>query len=146
VTARLAYVNVFARDIERLARFYSQLLGFREIEAHRSPIYRCLDANGTELGFNAEKAYELLGLADRKPGAGRPPVRTYFTFELASRESVDAAAARTLELGGEVHKTPYVTYYAAYQAVLADPEQNVFRVNRRLGARPPAEASGMKSD
>ena len=65
-SARIAYVNIFARDIVALSGFYARLFGFAEIEAHRSPIYRCLDAGGVELGFNAPEAYGLLGIADRK--------------------------------------------------------------------------------
>jgi predicted enzyme related to lactoylglutathione lyase len=135
--SRLAYVNLFSRDPERLSSFYAELFGFPEIAGHRSPIYRCLDAGGIELGFNAEKAYELLGLSDRKP----PPEKTvsaYFTFEVASTAEVDALAMRTAELGGEIVKPPYDTYYNARQAVLADPEGNIFRVNHRVGPRRPA--------
>ena len=135
---RLAYVNYLARDIEALSNFYAELLGLRELETHRSPIYRCLDAGGLELGFNAAPAYDLLGIGDRRPGAEPAPVTCYATFEASSREGVDAIAARAAALGGGVRKPPYLTYYNGWQAVLADPEGNVFRVNHRLGARRPA--------
>ena len=146
---RLAYVNVFARDIEALSGFYAALFGFREIEGHRSPIYRCLDAHGIELGFNASKAFELLSLGSRgfqdDMSEGRPaPVSVYFTVELASRDAVEAAAVRTERLGGRVVKAPYLTYYNAVQAVLEDPEGNVFRVNHRLGARQPFAETGLQ--
>jgi predicted enzyme related to lactoylglutathione lyase len=149
---RLAYVNVFARDIEALSGFYASLFGFREIEGHRSPIYRCLDANGIELGFNAAKAFELLSLESRRfrdePGAaGRgtaaAPVSVYFTVELGSRDAVEAAAIRAERLGGRVVKAPYLTYYNAVQAVLEDLEGNVFRVTHRLGARQPFAETGI---
>jgi len=131
VTGRLAYINVFARDVDRLFAFYAGLFGLKELEALRSPIYRCLDANGAELGFHAQDAYKLLNLADRKPD-GEAPVSTYFTFELPDQAAVDAAVARAASAGARVVKAPYVTYYNSYQAVLADPEGNVFRVNHRL--------------
>ena len=137
---RLAYVNLFARDIERLSAFYMALFGFEEIVAHRSPIYRCLDAGGIELGFNAGKAYELLELSRRRPRDDEPPVTAYFTFEAASVADVDALVARAVELGGSVVKSPFTTYYNAHQAVLADPECNVFRINHRMGARVPVAA------
>jgi predicted enzyme related to lactoylglutathione lyase len=136
--ARVAYVNLFAQDIDKLSAFYATLFGFPELVGHRSPIYRCLDAGGVEFGFNADQAYELLGLADRKP-AGRPPVRAYFTIELGSREAVDAAIGRVESQGGRVIKGPYTSYYNAWQAVLEDPEGNVFRVNHRMGPRTPAD-------
>lgn len=144
---RLAYVNLFARDIEALSGFYSKLLGFPEIEGHRSPIYRCLDAGGAELGFNALKAYELLGLASRQPTDAAPsPVTGYFTFEMGSPGEVEDAARRAAELGGSLVKPPYRTYYNAWQAVLCDPEGNVFRLNHRMGPRPAFETTGMKFD
>jgi predicted enzyme related to lactoylglutathione lyase len=142
---RLAYINVFARDIEALSGFYAALFGFREIEGHRSPIYRCLDANGIELGFNATKAFELLALDARRFRDDAPaPVSVYFTVELGSRAAVETAALRAERLGGRVVKAPYQTYYNAVQAVLEDPEGNVFRVNHRLGARQPFAETGLQ--
>lgn len=138
---RLAYVNLFARDIEALSGFYVALFGFSEIIGHRSPIYRCLDAGGIELGFNAGKAYELLELTRRRPsGEGEAPVTAYFTYEAPSAAAVDALVARARELGAALVKAPYTTYYNAHQAVLADPEGNVFRINHRMGPRAPVSA------
>ena len=135
--ARLAYFNIFARDIERLSAFYAALFGFEEIVGHRSPIYRCLDAGGVELGFNADAAYDLLNLGARRgDGAG---VRVYPTFEIGSRAGLDAIVVRAPTLGASVIKPPYATYYNAWQAVLDDPEGNPFRVNHREGPRAPAE-------
>lgn len=135
--ARLAYVNLFAKDIDALSTFYSRLFGFPEIVGHRSPIYRCLDAGGIEFGFNAYKAYDLLGLGSRKPQSEKA-ISAYFTFEVASIADIDSLASRAIELRGEVLKSPYDTYYNARQAVLADPEGNVFRINHRIGPRRPA--------
>ena len=137
---RLAYVNLFARDIEVLSAFYMKLFGFDEIVGHRSPIYRCIDAGGIELGFNAGKAYELLELSRRRPERVPAPVTAYFTFEAESEAAVDALVARAVELGGAIVKPPSTTYYNAHQAVLSDPEQNVFRINHRMGARTPVSA------
>jgi hypothetical protein len=142
---RLVYVNVFARDIDTLSAFYAALFGFREIEGHRSPIYRCLDAGGIELGFNAAKALELLSLGARAFRDGEPaPVSVYFTVELGSEDAIDRAATRCERLGGRIVKAPYQTYYNARQAVLEDPESNVFRVNHRLGAREPFAETGLQ--
>ena len=134
---RLAYVNLFARDPVALAAFYTAVFGFAEIEGHRSPIYRCLDAGGMELGFNAETSYDLLGLADRRP-EGRAPLRTYLTVEVGSPSAVVAAVRAALAAGGRRVKPAYDTYYNARQAVLEDPDGNVFRVNHRMGPRTPA--------
>jgi len=136
-SARLAYANIIARDIDGLSGFYCALFGFAEIESHRSPIYRCLDADGIELGFNAQMAYALLGLPPADPDGG---VRTYLTFETRSVDDVTQLAARACELGGAILKPAYDTYYNARQCVLADPEGNVFRLNFRKGPRLSAEA------
>ena len=52
ILARLLAVKgnqeTLLRDIEALSTFYGALFGFREIEGHRSPIHRCLDANGID--------------------------------------------------------------------------------------------------
>jgi len=142
--ARLAYVNLFARDIVALSGFYAALFGFEEVLAHRSPIYRCLNAGGIELGFNDHKAYALLDLAARQPEPEQlVPVSAYFTIELASVEAIAQTAARATSLGGSLLKPPYATYYNAWQAVLRDPEGNVFRINHRIGPRTPFEQTGL---
>ncbi len=140
-TARLAYVNLFARDHVALARFYQTVFGFTEIKAHRSPIYVCLDAGGMEMGFNAETSYALLGLSDRKP-KDRAPLRTFLTIEVGAPEMIDEAVTAALENGGTLVKAAYDTYYNARQAVLEDPDGNVFRINHRKGPRVPADAVG----
>jgi predicted enzyme related to lactoylglutathione lyase len=130
-TARLSYVNVFAHDHRTLMRFYAELLGFPELLQWRSPIFGCLDAGGVILGFHAEQAYELLGVAERKLTA--PGVNVYATFELADVAAVDLGVERAKALGAKIIKAQYRTYYDSYQAVLADPEGNVFRLNHELG-------------
>lgn len=132
---RLAYANIFARDIDALSQFYSKLLGFPLIPEHASPIYRCLNAGaGFEFGFNADQAYDLLGLGDRRP-VNVGSVSVYFTFEVASASSVDGIAEQAIALGGRIVKAPYDTYYNARQTVLEDPEGNIFRINFRKGPR-----------
>jgi len=134
----VAYINILADDIVALSSFYARVFGFDEIEAHRSPIYRCLDAGPIELGFNAPQAYDLLGLSHRRPTTVAP-VRTYLTIEVASPDAVESCVAAAIEFGGRMLKAPYQTYYNAIQSVLEDPEGNVFRINHRMGPRLPAD-------
>lgn len=131
MAARFSYFNLLARDIDALAAFYAALFGYPEVTALRSPIFRCLDAGGVLLGFNAWEAYELLGMSDRVPD--RPATAGYATFELDGVAAVDAHVERAARLGATVVKAQYRTYYHAYQAVLADPGGNVFRLNHDLG-------------
>jgi predicted enzyme related to lactoylglutathione lyase len=118
-------VNVLSVDIDRQMAFYQGLFGFAEIERSRSPIYRALDTGESELGFNAPEARGLLSL----PPAAQPPgVDVFATFMLDTPAAVDEAAQRAGELGGQLVKPPFRTYYGQWQAVLADPEGHVFRV------------------
>lgn len=124
------WFNLLCDDIEAQMRFYADLLGWPEVVQSRSSIYRALQIDGVQFGFNAQPAYRLLGLADRAPdpSALPAPVTAYATFILDTPTDVDVVAHRALALGGQVVKAPYATYYGQWQAVLADPEQHVFRI------------------
>lgn len=123
------WFNLFCRDPQAQVDFYAALLGWPEAVASRSPIYRALELDGVQLGFNAEAAYGLLGLAERRPAARPAPVTAYATFMLDAPDAVDRAAAEASARGGSVLKPPYPTYYGQWQTVLADPEGNVFRAS-----------------
>ena len=124
------WFNLFCRDIEAQLRFYQALLHLPEAEGTRSPIYRAVETAHFQLGFNAPEAHALLGLADRAWTAASPaPVTGYATFMLESPGAVTAAADHAVALGGRLVKAPYATYYGQWQAVLADPEDHVFRLS-----------------
>lgn len=125
----LAYVNVFAENIERLSAFYATVFGFREVIESRSPIFRLLDTGRSGIGFNAPEAYELLGLADRAEARG---MRFMLTIDVDRPSDVDALVSVAEANGAHLIKPPYETYYGTYQAVLSDPEDNVFRINAPL--------------
>jgi len=143
MTIRIGHVNLFTPDPERLCRFYADVLGFPEIEVARSPIFRALDGGGIQFGFNAVAAYELLNLSDRQKSDGG--VNCYFTIEVSDAETVAALAEKAAALGGQIIKPPYDSYYNARQCVLADPENNVFRVSHQRPGRAPynGELEGM---
>ena len=124
--AHLSYVNVFARDVQALSGFYATVFGFAEIEAIRSPIFRGLDTGKSALGFNALDAYELLGLSAHADTRG---VKFLLNIDVDSQADVDRRVPVALSHGATLIKAPYVTYYHWYQAVLFDPEGNVFRIN-----------------
>jgi predicted enzyme related to lactoylglutathione lyase len=127
--ATLSYVNVFAGDVVALSGFYQSLFGFTEIEAIRSPIFRGLDTGKSCIGFNAPDAYELLGLADHADTRG---IKFLLNIDVDSQADVDRRVPLALEAGATLIKAPYTTYYNWYQAVLLDPEGNVFRINFML--------------
>jgi predicted enzyme related to lactoylglutathione lyase len=124
------YVNLFCQNIEAQLAFYIGLLGLPEAVNNRSPIYRCIAATSFEFGFHAAPAYALLGVADRAPAPGQTgPVTAYATFMLGSCAEVDALCTKAAALGGRIIKAPYPTYYGQWQTVLADPEENMFRLS-----------------
>jgi uncharacterized glyoxalase superfamily protein PhnB len=127
--ATLSYVNVFARDIVALSGFYAEVFGFAEIEAIRSPIFRGLDTGRSSLGFNALDAYELLHLSDFSDTRG---VKFLLNIDVEDSASVDRLVPVAVARGATLIKAPYRTYYNWYQAVLLDPEDNVFRINHML--------------
>jgi len=124
--AHLSYVNVFAKDVVALSGFYQRVFGFAEIESIRSPIFRGLDTGKSSLGFNALEAYELLQLADFADTRG---VTFLLNIDVDAQADVDRMVPVALAAGATLVKAPYETYYHWYQAVLLDPEQNVFRIN-----------------
>ena len=126
----LASVSILAQDIDAVARFYQDVFGFEEIAAYRTPVFRALAATPVLLGIHGPEAYELLGLVGCQDRGG---VTSMVNFDVDGRDEVVSLAERVVTKGGRLIKAPFDTYYGAFQAVLADPEGNVFRVNRMPG-------------
>ena len=127
--SKLSYVNVFARDIEALSGFYQRVFDFPEVEAIGSPIFVGLDAGTCCIGFNAPDAYELLHLAEHSDTSG---CKFLLNIDVDSPAEVDRMVPIAVEAGATLIKPPYTTYYNWYQAVLMDPEGNVFRINHMM--------------
>jgi hypothetical protein len=122
----LSWVNVFARDVVALSNFYSAVFGFPEIESSRTPIFRGLDTGKTSIGFNAPEAYGLLQLSEFATGGG---VKFLLNIGVETAADVDSLVPVAVANGAKLIKEPFRTYYNWYQAVLLDPEGNVFRIN-----------------
>jgi len=125
----LSYVNVFARDIHALSRFYIDVFGFEEIAEIASPIFVGIRTGQSNIGFNAPDAYELLQLGDRKHTTGS---KFLLNFDVESIETVERMTETAVARGATLIKPPYKTYYNWYQSVLLDIEDNVFRINHVL--------------
>lgn len=137
------FVNLFCRNIEAQLAFYQALLGLPEAVHSRSPICRAIETEHFQFGFHAPPAYGLLSLGDRTPEPkSAAPVTGYATFMLDTPADVDQAARHVVTLGGRVVKAPYASYYQQWQAVLADPEDHVFRVST-LGLPPGVTAPAL---
>ena len=122
--------SLFCKNFEAQLAYYLALLSMPEAVTHRSPIYRCIQATTFEFGFHAAPAYVLMGVADRAPAMLQTsPVTGYATFMLDRCAEVDASSLKAAALGGRIIKAPYPTYYGQWQTVLADPENNMFRLS-----------------
>ena len=129
----LSFTSLMVPDPVASAAFYTAVFDLAPVASLDSPYFRGLWVGETILGLNGPKAYELLALT-APPPAETGGVATFLTFEAASDAEVDALTARAEAAGATVLKPPAWTYYGAWQAVLADPDGHVFRVNHlRLG-------------
>ena len=59
-------------------------------------------------------------------------VKFLLNIDVDSKDDVDRMVPVAIAAGASLVKEPYVTYYNWYQAVLLDPEGNVFRINYML--------------
>lgn len=122
----ISLATIVTDDLVGLSDFYASTFGFAEVVELRSDIFRGLDVNGVTLGFSATVVYEMLHIDEWADATG---TRQYLTFELDSDEAVAEATAVAVANGAQLRHEPYVTYYDAFQSVLADPAGNVFRIN-----------------
>lgn len=127
LTVRISYASIIADDIAALSAFYRDTLGIREIVEDATEIFRGLDTGtGTTLAFSAPAVYPLLNIEDRRETSG---TKQYLTFEFDSDREVDRVMQLAIDNGAALVKSPYETIYNSYQVVLADPEDNIFRLN-----------------
>ncbi|MHB1710273.1 MAG: VOC family protein [Acidimicrobiales bacterium] len=123
---RVSFTSLLAADIIELSDFYHRCFGWPEVMSLRSDIFRGLDGGNVIIGFSDLSAAEVLGIDDLVVPEG---VRGFLTVEVDSDPEVEERTAVAERAGATVRKSPYRTYYGAFQAVLADPEGNVFRIN-----------------
>ena len=126
MTVSISLASFISERFVELFEFYASTFDLLEVESLRSDIFRGADASGVTIGFSAPVVYEMLNI---QPWADAKGTTQYLTFECASDDAVIATTARAVANGGRVLHDPYETYYGAYQAVLADPDGNVFRIN-----------------
>jgi len=120
-------ITIFSKDVDRAVKFYRDLFGFPEMDS--SPIFRGLLCGSIILGFHTDEAYDLLGLRDMANSSG---LKQYVTFDAISKNELDERVDLAITLGARLIKAQYVTYYNHYQAVLIDPDDNVFRISYPL--------------
>lgn len=122
----ISLASFISADFVGLFEFYSKTFNFPEVENLRSEIFRGANASGVIIGFSAPIVYEMLNIQEWSNPRG---TSQYLTFECESDEHVTATTIRAVALGAQLLHDPYLTYYDAFQSVLADPDGNVFRIN-----------------
>jgi lactoylglutathione lyase len=129
---RLAHVALWTRDLERMARFYAELLG-----AEVGPLY-----TNPHTGFRsrfarfAGAAVELMtrpdvaGRASGDPATPTSPSEGYphVALELDSRQAVDETLERLRQRGVRIVGAARQTGDGYYEAVIADPDGNLIEI------------------
>lgn len=128
---RLSYISFLARDVDVLARFYIDALGLEEIEASRDPRYREVKGGGCMIGFAYQGAREALCIADEPAPLG---TRSLLTFDVGTVAGVAPAIDRAVAAGATLVRPALDTFFGQHQAVLRDPEGNLFRLSAAIGA------------
>jgi predicted enzyme related to lactoylglutathione lyase len=125
----LTWVNIFARDIDELSRFYMSLFGFVEVPEMRNLVFCGISTGASNIGFMAPDVYGILKLDVERRDDGS---RFLLNFEVDSVDEVEHLTKVGVERGARLVKDPAETSYGWFQSVLLDPEGNVFRINKML--------------
>ncbi len=126
MTVSISLASYVSDDFVSLSAFYATVFDLPEVEELRSDIFRGLDVDGVTLGFSADVVYDMLQIEDQKNPSG---TSQYLTFEVESEQDVLDRTQLAVSHGAVLKHEPYETYYGAFQSVLVDPENNVFRIN-----------------
>lgn len=127
---RIRYATYLARDVASLAQFYVDALGLPEIEASRDERYREVDAGGCLIGFATEQVRTFINLPETAPSG----TRSLLTFDVGTLATLAPAVDRAVAAGAELVREATDTAFGQRQAVLRDPEGNVFRLSAALAS------------
>ena len=121
--------NFFCENVTKQKNFYEEILGWEEIKEASTSIYAVLTQNGVQIAFNGTAAYPLLNLGKRQlQNRNNFAIGTMLTFVVDDPATVNNVARQVIQLGGEIVKEPFPTYYGHWQVVFQDPEGNIARI------------------
>ncbi|MFC0204632.1 VOC family protein [Novosphingobium soli] len=126
----LVYVTFLARDVAALAQFYVDALGLEEVLASRDERYREVRGGGCMIGFATQAVRPFIKLPEIEPVGTRAIV----TFDVGTVAQVAVMAARAVAQGATLVREGQDTFFGQHQAVLSDPEGNVFRLSAASGS------------
>jgi uncharacterized glyoxalase superfamily protein PhnB len=130
VSLSLAYVTFLARDVDMLAQFYVDALGLDEVLASRDQRYREVHGGGCMIGFATQTVRPAINLPEIDPVG----TRCVLTFDVGSVAAVAPMAERAAAHGATLLRDGQDTFFGQHQAVLSDPEGNIFRLSAATGA------------
>jgi catechol 2,3-dioxygenase-like lactoylglutathione lyase family enzyme len=128
----LSYLTFLARDVAALAGFYVEGLGLEEVRESRDERYREVRGGGCMIGFAPQGVRGSINLPEIEPAGTRAIV----TFDVGAVAAVAAWTARAIEHGAALVREGADTPFGQHQALLSDPEGNVFRLSAAIGADP----------
>jgi uncharacterized glyoxalase superfamily protein PhnB len=127
---KLTYINFLARDVAALATFYVAGLGLEEVLASRDERYREVSAGGCMIGIATESVRPYINLPE-EPAIG---TRSLLSFDVGTVAAVAPAIEQAVAAGAELVRPAIDTPYGQHQAVLRDPEGNIFRLGAAIGS------------
>jgi uncharacterized glyoxalase superfamily protein PhnB len=126
----LAYVTFLARDVAGLAQFYVDGLGLEEALESRDHRYREVYGGGCMIGFATETVRPFVNLPEIEPVG----MRSIITFDVGTVANVASVGEQAIAHGATLVRAGQDTFFGQHQAVLSDPEGNVFRLSAAVGS------------
>lgn len=114
--ARIGYINIGVRDLERSVAFYRDVLGFKLLYSEPGFSYAAFEVGGMRF---AVAASETDGFTGRPPGDRHTGVGLVVT-------DVDAAHAELSSKGVSFPMPPAKQPWGGYMGIFSDPDGNLF--------------------
>jgi lactoylglutathione lyase len=118
----IEHVALWARDLESMMQFYTELLGGESGGLYENPE---MGFRSYFVSFGDGARLELMSQEELGPSAAYACLGyAHIAFRLESRESVSAAVAELSRWGAAVESELRLTGDGYYEAVVLDPEGN----------------------
>ena len=131
------HINFVSEDVDRLHRFYTEVLGLADVPIQSFPRPDATDSSGydgkirfaTDGAMQMHLAHKDLGVAFRNGGVINPVERGHIAFR-----TVDIQAFKALLDAQSIPYSDYGTAFAAewHQVFFHDPEGNVIEVHQAV--------------
>lgn len=114
---------LYVKDLERMKRFYSDMLGVKPINQDWTDVWATFDTGGARFALHAIPAEIAKNIAIESPPTPREKDPLKLIFEV---KDVESERARLESLGIQILRRPWQKPGEACDAV--DPEGNVFQI------------------